>query len=325
MRMRCKWLTVIVVFMGSMFCGADWTAYNDLVWSNGQPSASITTYSPSATTNGYLIDHGSGGTLGAELRFFGPVVTAGAPLGSNPVPTASDAHTEFGSAINGDGFVYLGTTGTLFFTVTHLDTNSRFDVVIYSSRQAISDSYSNRWTEIQLSDCGAGFTNTSSAGVPVIQAGGLPNDTSRVLAGNTNGMVARYTGINPGSDGDFDINILGYATAGYSTNAYVNAIKVVAHGQGSTYQEGTDFEATSVAPSNGQLVTRWRVTPNLKHRIQYKATLSATHWSVYVTNLSSTCRKPPSTSNPPSTVMAPSTIPSRPVGNPSVAEPPTSA
>ena len=204
--------------------GGGFTAYNDLAWGAGQLNMNITTYtSPSGgsglASSGPLVDFATGATTGVTLTVAGGEFNgeSNAAQGAEPV-AGTDAYATFNGIVSIDGAIsYINDANdALVLTFAGLDPNKTYDVVFTGHR----DKYAwDRGSLVTISGADA-FTNASSAATDnPNEVGGVlftgPTDPStRLPADNDNGYVARFAGINPGSDGEIVLTISWDGTAG---------------------------------------------------------------------------------------------------------------
>lgn len=191
----------------------NWTAYNDLSWQAGQPTANITLYGTNGAS-GSLVDFLTGQTVPATVSISGVNVSETANL--IPLPPDSDAEATFSGKVSEDGYRFW-TAGTVDLTFSELSPSNLYTFALYGDRG--SAAYTYRWTDVTIADV-TSFTNNSSSGSTIFTTT-LANDTTRILAANTNGQLYRFSNINPGPDGDvvFHMTALGSS----STSAYINA------------------------------------------------------------------------------------------------------
>jgi len=188
----------------------------------------------------YVTDQGADATQTIDLRNFADNVDTGVDFsitGANGsqentssahrYPNAgTDAAALFGTAtspiVTHGGSTWEGGTGgsgSTTFTFTGLPANLVYDVAIYGDRNAGQDGVEE--FTIQGIDSA---TNASSTGEYLSQ----PFVTRfHTRPNNTNGYVARWTNIDPGSDGIFSINI-DPEVSGANNLAYLTAMRLKA-------------------------------------------------------------------------------------------------
>jgi uncharacterized repeat protein (TIGR02543 family) len=178
-----------------------WTAYNDCVTTSGQHIGdNVTTIALDGS--GTLIDQATGRSTGvtAELTQSGGVseeTTYGDDTAEN-----TDAYNTFFAFTDIAGNMHYGDSGWyVLLTFTGLDPAKTYTFATTANRN--NSSYTSRISKFTLSDVDAA-TNASTSGVTV-------NDNlsvSFVTGYNTeDGFVARWTGIQPGPDGDFTVRV----------------------------------------------------------------------------------------------------------------------
>ncbi len=205
---------------GTAAFAAPWTAYNDLVIGGDQPTppANTTTYTISGTTSGLLKNFATGENtpVTATISSSGsPVLQPSAATGGAETAVGTDAYTTFHGFADVPGVIYYGPAAgwNVVITLTGLDPAKTYTFATTANRAggtAGTPAYPTRVSRYTLSgDDGA--TNASTPGVTVIN----DHSVSFVTGENTtNGYVARWTGIQPGSDGSVVI------TATHDTSVY---------------------------------------------------------------------------------------------------------
>ena len=189
-------------------------AYNDLGWDSTQTSNSITTYTTGG--GGLLLDYNTGESTPVTVSIaggVGPYLGPGFGLDANP---GTDAYDVFGGIVNMTGLIsYAVADTTLSFS--NMDASLRYELVLYGNRGVAA--YTYRTSTHVLSGVEPGFFNESSTGAE-ISTNTLPGDTTVIVTGyNTeNGHVARWTRINPGTDGQMLVTI-----SDNDSKYYVNA------------------------------------------------------------------------------------------------------
>jgi hypothetical protein len=210
-------------------------AYNDLAWATGQLTSNITTItSPNGgsglPSSGQLIDYATGLSTPVTLTVTGGSFSGDSQAGhgANPV-SGTDAHSLFNGKVSGLGAIsYIDQAGSsLVLTFTGLDSSKDYDLAFYAHR----DKYD--WSRASLVTLSGqdSFTNTSSVATDnPNESGGVlftgPNDTStRLPADNDNGYVARFSNIDPGSDGRVVLTISFDGTTPF-TGKYGSAVRL---------------------------------------------------------------------------------------------------
>jgi hypothetical protein len=176
-----------------------WTAYNDC---SGTNSITNTTNILGVSGSGTLKNFGTGAALSGVTATFtssgGPVVTTSTATG---VASGTDAYNTFDGKANIVGGVQYGSSGWYeVLTISGLDT-ARAYTFATSANRAGGSTYANRITRFTISSVD-GATNASTSGT-TIKTTAFTKDTTTFSTGeNTStGYVARWTGIQPGSDG----------------------------------------------------------------------------------------------------------------------------
>jgi hypothetical protein len=201
-------LLILAIALPQAFIGAvpvahaidyAWTAYNDC---SGTNSITNTTNILGVSGTGTLKNFATGATLTGVTATF---TSSGSPnLGTSNGAAANsgtDAYTTFNGKANMVGVVNYGSSSGWYIdlTITGLDQNKTYTFATTANRA--DSTYTTRISRYTISDISAS-TNASTSGVTVIS-----NESVSFLTGyNTvNGYVARWTGIQPGSDGDFKV------------------------------------------------------------------------------------------------------------------------
>jgi len=190
-------------------------AYNDLAWAPGQRSTHITTYTRGQA--GHLTDHADGKPVRAVLSVSNGGGGPSPDRGAEPAE-GTDADKLFRGILDTTGVIDYGTE-ELVLTFSELDPALRYTVALYGNRDVTQ--YTDRQTACTISGA-TRFRNTSTYGA---NFAGAADPTTHIVNGyNTqNGYVARFTAIEPGPDGTFQI-----AVGGGSAKSYVNAVMLEA-------------------------------------------------------------------------------------------------
>ena len=187
-------------------------AYNDLCWVSGEPTANVTRLT--MAESGALVDYATGRDTPVTLTVSGgsgPYTTQGV------APAAgTDADQVFGGKVGLAGLIGYNVQD-LELAFSGLNTGMRYELVLFGNRGV--SAYSGRTSIVTLSSVAPGFRNQSTAGTAVSTTS-LTDDTTTVGTGyNTvNGHVARYVGIDPGSDGVIRLTVSD-STSKYYANA----------------------------------------------------------------------------------------------------------
>ena len=211
------------------------TAYNDLAWGTGQLTTNITTItSPNGgsglASSGQLLDFATGLPTPVSLTVTGGsfIGDVQAEHGTEPSP-GTDAHALFAGHVSGEGALsYLNQANSpLVLTFTGLDPGKLYDLVYYAHRNQYAW---DRASLVTLSGQDA-FINISSTATdnPNGPGGALfsgPTDpATRLPADNDNGYVARFSQVDPGSDGVVVLTISFDGTAPYK-GKYGSAVRL---------------------------------------------------------------------------------------------------
>ena len=215
----------------------NFTAYNDLAWGTGQLEMNITKITSPVggsglPSSGQLLDFATGLPTPVSLAVTGGEYdgTNNATQGANPV--VGDALTLFNGKVSGQGAIsYINqASNSLVLTFTNLDPSKAYEVAYFAHR----NNYAwDRASLVTISGQEA-FTNTSSAATDnPSEPGGVlftgSNDPStRLPADNDKGYVARFSTIDPGSDGTVQLTISFDGTAGNAFKGkYGSAVMLV--------------------------------------------------------------------------------------------------
>ena len=120
--------------------------------------------------------------------------------------SGTDAYNVFNGIVDLAGGIYYGTSGWYVdMTFTGLDPTKTYTFVTTANRN--NSAYTTRFSKFTIRDL-TSATNESTSGT-TISTTTIANDTTAFWTGyNTeNGYVARWTGINPGADGDFNVRV----------------------------------------------------------------------------------------------------------------------
>ena len=209
------------------------TAYNDCVYDptqslvatdpNGQLvhyiAPNVTTYnigtgSP-GSSSGELIDFNTGASTGVTVTMFqsGGVIwqpdTSSDWYGGYDTAVGTDAYNTFHGIADMTGVIYYGSTGWYVdITFTGLDPAKEYTFATSASRA--NSTYTTRVTRYTISSVDEA-TNASTSDVTEINNLSVAFNTGD---NHDEGLVARWTGIQPGSDGSFTVR----AQADGSTN-----------------------------------------------------------------------------------------------------------
>ncbi len=188
-----------------------WIAYNDSAWVSGQTNpANTTTYGISGTTTGLLKNF----VTGANTAVTATITTSGglslqASTGTETT-SGTDAYNTFHNNANMIGVVNYSATAGWYMDVTFtgLDPAKTYTFATSANRAGGTGgtpAYPTRVSRYTVSDATTA-TNASTSGV-TISTTTFANDTSAFVTGEntTAGYVARWTGIQPGGDGDFTV------------------------------------------------------------------------------------------------------------------------
>jgi len=209
-----------------------WRAYNDLRWApDDDGTNNITLYSwtnnvtkgPAYETSGSLVNYETGEDLSATLTVSS--TDTGdydyTNQGANAVAN-TDADAVFGAAVGSKGNL---SNGDITLTFAGLDTNLTYTIAVYGNRDA--QTYAGvRYGKFTISNV-TSFVNLSSSGT-LTTTNVLDNDTTEYCTGynTSNGYVARFSQIDPGSDGEIIITVQEGAQTSSGQGKYANAVMI---------------------------------------------------------------------------------------------------
>ncbi|MDD5700909.1 MAG: metallophosphoesterase, partial [Dehalococcoidales bacterium] len=192
-----------VAVSGTAVLPGTWTAYNDCAYIDGQISTNITTYEAyTSGESGLLKKYADGSDTPVTVT----VTTGGSVasqltedrVGAEP-DSGTDAYDTFHDYVNMVGGVRLGSDAYIDMAFTGL--NQNYTYTFAATANLANSEYADRITRFTISDIEAAV-NGSTSGVTVSS-----NESVSFCTGyNTiNGYIARWTGIQPGDDGDFTV------------------------------------------------------------------------------------------------------------------------
>ena len=182
-----------------------WTAYNDLVLISGQPDENITSYSipgDDRVSAGILFDYGTGHETPVSVTITSENTNyqESSDYSGDEADMETDAYETFHGIVHSKGLIqYSSSSGTWWVELefTGLDPLKTYTFATTANRN--DNSYTERITKFTISDADA-VINSSTEGVTVNSEESVQFSTG---ANAVNGYVARWTGIQPGSDGSF--------------------------------------------------------------------------------------------------------------------------
>ena len=232
-----------------------WSAYNDCAYIDGQISTNITLYEGYTNNETGLLKNFATGTNTAVTVTVTTSGTVASQLSSDQAGAetnaGTDAYNTFHGIANMVGGERLGTSSSYIdLTFSGLSPSSTYTFVTTANRA--DDTYTDRITKFTLSDADAA-TNASTAGVTVTDNLNIAFCTGY---NTVNGYVARWTDINPGSDGDFSVRF----AVNSGTYAYGPAVFMLQEGSGETPVQytltvGNDSHGTVTLNPAGGLYT----------------------------------------------------------------------
>jgi hypothetical protein len=228
-----------------------WTSYNDCAWDSGQIDTKITTYTipEDGTATGLLKNYDTGDNTPVTVTFSSndsPFVQTDPDYGGDETDAGTDAYNTFHGFADMAGVIVYGDSGWYVdMAFTGLDPAGTYTFATSGNRD--DSSYANRITKFTLSGVEAA-TNASTPGVTVENEYSVSFSTGY---NTVNGYVARWTGIQPGSDGSFTVR----AEAGTSEyKAYGPSVFMLQEeGQTGPAPSVITLEATDVSQNSALL------------------------------------------------------------------------
>jgi hypothetical protein len=174
--------------------------YNDLSWQAGQLGSNITVYTTGQS--GFLRDYATGAATAVRLAISGGTVSDATRAQGSNASSGTDGYNVFNGIVDSVGLISYS-AANLSFSFTGLDPTLRYEFVLFGNRNVAA--YTDRLTRVAISDV-VEFTNSSTAGAAF---SGPADPAATIVNGyNTaNGYVARFTDVNPGTDGDMLITV----------------------------------------------------------------------------------------------------------------------
>ena len=194
----------------------EWVAFNDLAWASGQLQTRITkitspTGGSGLPSTGGLIKYADGSGTGVILTVAGGQYNQGNEgQGAASYTSGSDGYYFFNGKVSGMGVLsYIDAAppdGNLVLTFSGMDPDRRYELVFYGHRNDYG------WDRAALATLSGADDFTNESSVRSDATGGQlysgPADAStRLPADNDAGYVARFTNIDPGSDGQVVLTI----------------------------------------------------------------------------------------------------------------------
>jgi hypothetical protein len=185
-----------------------WTAYNDLVLMTGQPSENITSFSISGSSRvseGALVDFATGNETEVRVAITSNNTNYQDDSGDysgDEADEGTDAYETFHGIVHSKGLIQYSSSSSGWWVeleFTGLNPLKTYTFATTANRN--DDTYDDRITKFTLSGADAS-TNAATDGVTVNNGQSVQFSTGN---NTTNGYVARWTGIETGSDGSFII------------------------------------------------------------------------------------------------------------------------
>ncbi|PKO13235.1 MAG: hypothetical protein CVU39_20265 [Chloroflexi bacterium HGW-Chloroflexi-10] len=249
-----------------------WAAYNDCVYvsSDQYIGNNVTTFGIgddfTGDSSGELLNRTTGVTTGVTAT----LTTGGSGVnwqtdtsydGDEPA-SGTDAYATFHDIADMNGLLQYGSSSSdwnVDLEFSGLDPSKTYSFATSASRNG-SSSYTNRVTRFSISGA-LSATNASTEGVTVVDNENVAFDTG---TNNTQGYVARWTGIQPAADGTFTVTAQPHTT---TRSAYAFSVFMLAEESGIpqttlTFQQGIssytgthDTYLESASPSTNRATT----------------------------------------------------------------------
>jgi hypothetical protein len=186
---------------GTPLAASDWLAYIDTSNASGSGTATnVLSFSslPSSSVTTTLTRFSDGSAIDGVGVAFAVTGSLTRSTYGGDTDAGTDAAEEFGGIVDLAGVYAMGDGESLEMTFTGLDPNRTYTLATTANRKG-GWWYGSRRTTFALQDAND-FTNASTPGTTVSALG----DETTFSTGNntTTGYVARWTGIDPGTDGD---------------------------------------------------------------------------------------------------------------------------
>ena len=195
----------------------------------------------SGATSGQLIDQATGATTGVTLtltqntsipaNWNAAIGDSNSWSGGYTPHAGTDARLTFGGIADVTGVVYYGASMGWWVDATFTGLNPAKKYTFATTAARSNASYTTRYTLFTMSGVDSA-TNASTSGVQVYNSDPL-QVYFNTGDNHTAGYVARWTDINPGSDGTFTVRAQALPTGGYQ--AYAFSVLMLQE-QGSTAQ-----------------------------------------------------------------------------------------
>jgi len=206
-----------------------WRAYNDFNWQPGDPSNNVNQFTApgEGTASGELIDYDTGLGLGVNLAVVeaqGQWTRAG---GASPF-VGTDGYNILEQYAGGPNNLEstMGDGDQLRIDISGLDTNLMYNIYIMGVNG--NPAYNHRLTDFdldsQVGGTGGGDTDHS---VGIYSNQGIDHAWIRCGENTTNGYVAGWRNLEPGSDGLLQVQAMNRTLLG-SSRGYVNSMMIEA-------------------------------------------------------------------------------------------------
>jgi hypothetical protein len=265
---KLRQIIVILLFLSSLVgakppsvvqAASGWTAYNDCVYISGQPNTRVTTIKCSSNnTTGTLKKYADGSNTPVTLKvtISGSVTEQTGDQAGVEANAGTDAANTFSGIVSSVGNIKFSSSssGSITLAFSGLDASKTYTFATTANRA--SADYTDRISKFVLQDATTAV-NASTSGV-TLSTTTFANDTASYITGyNTvNGYVVRWTGIQPGADKDFAVQVSSttqaYGPAAFLLQEEEPATPAITVTNGSAL---TPFSSQTGAPSAEQSYT----------------------------------------------------------------------
>jgi len=246
--------TMLVMGTESMAATQVVTSYNDLAWGTGQLETNITKItSPNGgsglPSTGQLVDFSNGNPTSVTLTVTGGSFDGNVNATQGADPTIGDAFNIFNGIVNGQGIIsYIDQVGSnLVLTFSGMNPSKVYDLTFYGHRNASGWDRASKvrilGADAYVNTCSFTTDDPTDVNGHICENGAL-DPTTRLPSDNDNGYVARFSNVNPGSDGEVVLQIEWNGTTGNEyAGKYGSAIRLIETSQAGLTGNQYDFNA----------------------------------------------------------------------------------
>ena len=213
-----------------------WRAFNDSYVGTGEPSTNITSVALSTASSSNALKKYSDGTTISGVTFTVAVSSVTAQNSDDyggEAASGTDAYNVFhGIAQLIGGGKFSSGSSYVYITFSGLDPAKTYTFATTANRN--DSDYTARMTKFLLTDATTA-TNASTSGVTKSTTTFTDDGTTFCTGYNyTNGYVARWTGIQPGSDGDFQLQVTNVSDTPTTNQSYIPSVFMLAEENNTT-------------------------------------------------------------------------------------------